>query len=143
MIGLHDTYLKKIYSQLFSTNALQPVNLIASEVLQPTKEIEPEVQIFTATFTTAADKDFYVTDVSQVAVSDGVGGPGTSNVSLVVADGTTKTLICQGDTTGTQTRYTHFSKQGLKLKRSANQQIGNSNGGDDSCIIGYYGSDRA
>lgn len=141
MFDLHSTYLKKIFSENVETNALRPVNLISSEVVQPTIELQPDVIVFTATFTTDANRDFFVTDISQNAAADaGVGGAAT--IVLTAADNTIKNFKCQSDTTGSQNRYTHFSKKGLKLKRNTSQQIGTTNGGDDACIVGYYGSDR-
>jgi len=69
MIPLHSTHLKKVYSDNLETNSIQPVNLIASEVLQPTIEIKPTNNIIRhaesgeTVFTTPTDKDFFLTNI--------------------------------------------------------------------------------
>lgn len=141
MAGFHSTFWKKIASVLFETNAFNPVEWKVNTDFQPVINVEPEIIVFTSDFTTKTNADFFVTNIGGACVGDGV-NPGSANIILTVANGTTQTFLCQTGVADSNSISILFPKQGLKLKRGTNQQIGLASASDSAFIAGYYGSDR-
>lgn len=143
MIGLHSTHLKKLYSDTFETNALQPVNLVASEVLQPVKELKPESEVFLSNGTLDSRRTFYVTSIVINAMGDGA-DTGSVVVSVYRENGgliqfTTSSTINQAN----NAIKLDFAGKGLRLVRGSQYAIAPTSSMDFGCIIGYYEGERS
>jgi len=147
MIPLHSTHLKKIYSNNLETNAVMPVNLIASEVLQPTIEMQPTVMVKTIDnmitgtfFTTPTDKNCYVTKIMLTGVD--LSSPNEASVTLPTYENGDQKInhVASGAPCSAQI---DFGNKGILLRKGAN--ITTTNGLTICCLtmVYYLGSDRA
>lgn len=146
MIGLHNTQLKKTFSDSLQTNALQPVNLIASEVIQPTIEIEPYSNIVrkesgTGTLLPATSRNFILKGVSISTDS------ATTSITITPEDNPSISIDCVANA-ATLTDVTtnnlniNFGK-GLKLEKNTSITLSVAASGGMGMIWGYYLDERA
>ena len=146
MIGFHNTYLKKLYSNNFETNALQPINVTASENVIPTIELNPELKFVvsvssTTLLTVPDDKECFLK--SLLINGNETTTPSTNSISIrddLNQLKVTRLFLGTGQTSAIQI---NFPGKGLKLNpgSSVNCTIASTNA--QAGIIYYLGSDRS
>lgn len=144
MIGLHSTQLKKQYSEILETNALQPVNLIASEVLQPVAIIAPTIDfIKTASFIADTKKDTFITGITMSVNSDSGTALGSCAIEFYPETGPLVQFSISSDLANAASSsvvHIPFPHRGLKIRKGEQFNIAVAQG---SCMVqGYIGSDR-
>lgn len=151
------TYIKRLFNQIFGISSLEVQDVPIIGAIQPTVEVEPEIDVYRqinvdgtgqTLYTTPADKDFYLTSIS-VQANGMTGLPAQQGVNRVtfypdVDNGLQRSFEVSIEGTTNVANTMVFPKRGLKLKRgTAVEVITTSSGADGRCAIaGYIAGDR-
>jgi hypothetical protein len=152
MFGTHNTYIKKLFSNNFETNALEPVNIELSKVVVPTVNLLPYndvVRTIAATgtiYTTPTDKDFFLTGFCLSMYGD-TEEPfqGSAQISFITEDEITQTFWIKSIENGNGAySISHtFPLRGVRLKKGSDISF-TAPGSLSNCLInGYVASDRS
>lgn len=100
-VGLHNTSLKKSYSQIFDSAATQPINATLNTDIQPVTPVIPYLNIVKVAqgsetmYTVPTDRQFYLTNVSlNVNRTEGTGTSSSCTCTFQPIGQPAVTVIC-------------------------------------------------
>jgi len=153
---IHNTYLSKIYSEVFETNALRPNYLSGSDTIIPIVDLSNPVSDFILSsnsvgtiFTTPANQDFYLLGAT-ITASNGPGGTHTfTGITFTTARGLSASInvfapeVPLAVAGFSNTNTTAFGTKGILLARNSTIVYAQNTDMGEAFIWGYYGSNRA
>lgn len=147
MYGVHNTHLKKLFSEKVETNSLEPLNIEVSKTVIPIVELQGEQIVSTKSssgtvYTTPSDKTFYLTNVSMNGANDEFAADYNSLQFTAVEGGTKQILLCVYYNQANALDI-NFGKVGVKIEKNSVFSYSGASSLGHVTISGYLASDRS
>lgn len=153
-MDLHNSFIKKNASEIFETNAFDDSVSQVHNVVTPTVEVQPYINIVKSSntngastlYTTPSTYDFYLTNINLTCADDS-NGPTLGQITISFTPRGSPTVIytINGDVAingNCLTQSILFPMRGVLLEKSSNISLTIS-GSSYAMIAGYTGSDRS